>query len=643
VGHLHPTSKEISYVTFRTPAAQFVYTRTYSRWIESDGRRETWDETVDRYLRFIQTSEYGPKIPRDVIAMIGDLIRAQKIMPSMRAMWAAGPAAAADHTTLYNCAFVVVDSIEAFSEILYILMCGTGIGFRVLAEDVAKLPVVPFGRNTEVQLYGVEDSRAGWADSVRALIESLYRAESIAFNYDRIRPRGARLVTMGGRASGPDPLIRLHDFIRKTFDGAWGRRLTPLECHDICNMIAEIVVVGGVRRSSQISLSDLNDQEMRDAKSGHYPFYRAMANNSAVYETRPTDETFWAEWEALAASGTGERGIFNLEAARHQAPERRNRDQIEGVNPCGEISLRDMGFCNLSEVVVRVEDSMRSLREKVYYATWIGAIQSTFTNFPYLRPEWERNCKDERLLGVSLTGQMDAPDLLTRENLKALKEVALAAARDAARQLGINMPAAVTCVKPSGTVSQVVDSASGMHPRYAPYYIRRYRISSTDPLYRLMRDQGVAFEPEVGQGPEYGHSDEEVQTWVCEFPVASPRGALTRHDISALDQLNHYKLLMEAWCEHNASCTVYVDEHEWTAVGEWVLENWKIVNGISFLPKTNHSYRLAPYEDLTRDRYHYLMTFVPQIDYSQLGTYETEDATSGSKELACSGGSCEIE
>jgi ribonucleoside-triphosphate reductase len=633
-------------VTFRTPSAHFVYTRTYARWIEEAGRRETWDETVDRYLDFVTNSYYGLRIPTDVLANISLLIRRQHIMPSMRAMWAAGPAALADNTTLYNCAFVVVDDIRAFSEILYILMCGTGIGFRVLPEDVAKLPVIPAEAEPAPEgLWArpVEDSRSGWADSVLLLLCHLYDGVPIAFDYNQIRPRGARLKTMGGRASGPEPLMRLHDFIREIFSKARGRRLTPLECHDICNMIAEIVVVGGVRRSSQISLSALDDAEMRDAKSGHYPFYRAMANNSAVYTTRPTDEVFLAEWGALAESGTGERGIFNLDAARRQAPERRDPSKIEGVNPCGEIALRNMEFCNLSEVIVRPEDSLKSLAEKVYFATWIGAIQSTFTHFPYLRSEWAENCEEERLLGVSLTGQMDAPGLLTRENLRHLKQTALRAAREAAHHLGINIPAAVTCVKPSGTVSQVVDSASGMHPRFAPYYIRRYRISSTDPLFRLMRDQGITFEPEVGQGPEYGYTEEEVQTWVCEFPVASPLGAVTRHDVTAIGQLEHYKILMEEWCEHNASLTVYVDEHEWEDVGRWVLENWNTVNGVSFLPKTNHTYRLAPYEDLTMERYHYLMNFETKIDYSQLGRYEREDSTSGSKELACSGGACEIE
>lgn len=634
-------------MTFRTPSAQFVYTRTYARWIESEGRRETWDETVTRYMDFVIRFDHGSLIPRDVVDTIDHLIRSQQIMPSMRAMWAAGPAAEADNTTLYNCAFVVVDDVQAFSEILYILMCGTGVGFRVLPEDVAKLPVIPpipYGIPDQAPWDSpVEDSRAGWADSVKLLLRALYDGGDVIFDYSAIRPRGSRLKTMGGRASGPGPLMRLHDFIRDIFHKASGRKLRAIECHDICNMIAEIVVVGGVRRSSQISLSALDDVEMRNAKSGEYPFFRAMANNSAIYASRPDDETFWLEWQALAESGTGERGIFNLEAARKRAPERRDASHIQGTNPCGEIALRSMQFCNLSEVVIRPEDTMRSLRDKVYYATWIGAIQSTFTHFPYLRKEWQENCREEQLLGVSLTGQMDAPHLLTKENLQELREIVRRAARDAARRLHINMPAAITCVKPSGTVSQVVDSASGMHPRFAPYYIRRYRISSTDPLFRLMRDQGVQFEPEVGQGPEFGYADEEVQTWVCEFPIASPDGAITRHDVSAKTQLEHYKLLMENWCEHNASLTVYVDEHEWDEVGRWVLSNWEIVNGISFLPKTNHAYRLAPYEDLTPERYYALLAEMPTIDYSLLGIYEKEDSTSGSKELACSGGVCEIE
>jgi ribonucleoside-triphosphate reductase len=634
------TDTEETTVTFRSPSAEFVYTRTYSRWIESEGRRETWLETVERYMEFLR-SERGHLIPADVFACIWNRIERQEILPSMRAMWAAGPAARADNTTLYNCSFVVVDTIEAFSEILYILMCGTGIGFRVLPEDVEKLPVVP-DLHLDTSWEWVEDSRAGWADSVHDLLAALYTGHDVTFDYSSIRPRGARLNTMGGRASGPEPLIRLHDFIRKTFDAARGRRLTTLEVHDICNMIAEIVVVGGVRRSSQISLSALGDFHMRHAKSGQYPHYRAMANNSAVYFERPSDEVFWTEWGALAESGTGERGIFNLEAARRQAPSRRDATQIAGVNPCAEIALRDMEFCNLSEVVIRPDDTLRSLKEKVYFATWIGAIQSTFTFFPYLRDDWQRNCEEERLLGVSLTGQMDAPHLLTPENLTALRQTAIDAARAAAMHLGINVPAAVTCVKPSGTVSQVVDSASGMHPRFAPYYIRRYRISSTDPLFALMRAQGISFEPEVGQGPEYGFAEEEVQTWVCEFPVAAPVGAVTRHDVGAIEQLEHYKMLMTYWCEHNASLTVYVDDDEWDAVGRWVLDNWTIVNGVSFLPKTNHAYLLAPYEDCDRETYERLRAAMPAINYTRLAEFEREDQTQGSKEVACSGGACEL-
>jgi ribonucleoside-triphosphate reductase len=634
-------------MTFPSVASEFVYVRTYARWIDELGRRENWGETVDRYVAFIR-KHVGDKVPDVIFDRIREHIFGHEVMPSMRALWAAGPAAEVDSTTLYNCSFVVVDSIEAFSEILYILMCGTGTGFRVLQSDVDKLPFVP-----DMPLrpcddfegdegWVVDDSRAGWADSVKQLLIDLYSGRDRHFAFHEIRPRGARLKTMGGRASGPDPLIRLHEFIREIFNNARGRKLTTLECHDICNMIAEIVVVGGVRRSSQISLSDLSDELMRDAKTGNYPFHRAMANNSAVYAERPTEEQFWNEWSALANSGTGERGIFNLVGVRATAPDRRVSALIKGVNPCGEVALRDMGMCNLSEVVVRADDTLETLRWKVRYATWVGAIQSTFTNFPYLRPEWARNCEEERLLGVSLTGQMDAPHLMTPEILAILKRTALATAKEAASYLGINMPSAITLVKPSGTVSQVVDCSSGLHPRYADYYIRRYRISGTDPLFRLMKVQGFQFQPENGQGPEYGYSEEEVQTWVCEFGIKSPDGAVIRHEVSAIDQLEHYKTLMENWCEHNASLTVYVNEDEWDVVGQWVLDNWDSVNGVSFLPKIEHTYRLAPYEDCTKEEYDRLVSITPIIDYDRLFEFELEDHTTGSKEVACQGGACEL-
>jgi ribonucleoside-diphosphate reductase alpha chain len=467
-------------------------------------------------------------------------------------------------------------------------------------------------------------------------MNSLYNGQNIYFNYDEIRPEGARLKTMGGRASGPAPLIKLHDFLRETMHNAQGRKLTPLEAHDICNQIAEIVVVGGVRRSSQISLSDLDDKEMRHAKDWPYPIKRAMANNSAIYRDKPSAAQFLKEWGSLAQSGTGERGIFNLEAAQSKAPPRRYAPLIQGTNPCGEIMLRDMEFCNLSEVVVRPEDDLDSLLDKVECAAWLGVIQSSFTSFPYLRKQWKKNCDTEALLGVSLTGQMDNPSLLSSEALKALKSRVIRISRKASGLLGTKMPTATTCVKPSGTVSQLVDSASGVHPRWSQYYIRRYRIAARDPLFTMMRDMKIPCHPENGQ------TKKNASTWVLEFPVKSPDGCITRKDVTAMDQLKHYKNLQHNWCEHNASMTVYVREDEWFEVGNWVYQNWDIINGVSFLPYDGGHYELAPYEEIDIHTYERLIKTLPLIDYNKLSKYELVDNTQGKGEYACVGDKCDI-
>ena len=516
-------------------------------------------------------------------------------------------------------------------------MCGTGFGFSVEQEEVDKLPEVPViksGQGLDKVL--LEDSKKGWADSVKILMESLYNGQNIHFDYSLIRLEGARLKTMGGRASGPQPLIKLHDFIRETMHNAQGRKLSSLECHDICNQIAEIVVVGGVRRSSQISLSDLNDKDMRHAKEWPFPIKRTMANNSAIYREKPSAAEFLREWAELALSGTGERGIFNLEAAQSKAPSRRYAPLIQGTNPCGEIMLRDMQFCNLSEVVVRPDDDLDSLLDKVETATWLGLIQSTFTYFPYLRKSWKKNCDVERLLGVSLTGQMDNPALMNSEALKALKSRVIRISRKASKLLGVNMPTATTCVKPSGTVSQLVDSASGIHPRYSQYYIRRYRIAARDPLFKMMKAMGIPAHPEVGQ------KKKNATTWVVEFPIKSPEDCITRKDVTALEQLHHYKNLQHNWCEHNASMTGYVREDEWFEVGNWVYQNWDIINGVSFLPYDGGHYKLAPYEEIDHRTYERLIKKLPRIDYKQLSKYELEDNTQGKAEYACNGDKCEI-
>jgi len=620
---------------FKNEVAEFIYKRTYSRWLEEEGRREDWPETIERFINFIISKR--PDIPDKTINKIRKYMTEFAVMPSMRFLWAAGPAAEADNTSIYNCSFAKINSVDAFAECLYVLMCGTGFGFSVEKEEVEKLPTIPpikSGQGLPKVL--IEDSKAGWADSVKILMDNLYKGQNVYFDYSAVRPEGARLMTMGGRASGPAPLVKLHDFMRETMHNAQGRKLTTLEAHDICNQIAEIVVVGGVRRSSQISLSDLDDKEMRHAKEWPFPIKRAMANNSAIFREKPSAAQFLKEWASLALSGTGERGIFNLSAAQSKAPSRRYAPLIQGTNPCGEIMLRDMEFCNLSEVVVRAEDDLDSLLDKVETATWLGVIQATFTDFPYLRKEWKKNCDVERLLGVSLTGQMDNPSILTSEALAALKSRVLRISRKAAKIMGINVPVATTCVKPSGTVSQLVDSASGVHPRYSQYYIRRYRISSRDPLFQLAKDSGIKCHPEVGQDKE------TASTWVLEFPVKSPDGCMTRKDVSALDQLSHYKNLQHNWCEHNASMTVYVRDDEWFEVGNWVYKNWDIINGVSFLPYDGGKYELAPYEEIDHRTYERLIKTLPLINYTQLSQYEQTDNTQGKAEYACVGDKCEI-
>ena len=620
---------------FKNEVSEFIYKRTYSRWLDEEGRREEWPETIERFISFIILK--NPNIPEKTIKKIKKYMMKFAVMPSMRFLWAAGPAANFDNTCIYNCAFGKINSVEAFAECLYILMCGTGFGFSVEQEEVMKLPEVPeIKSGLALAKVIIADSKAGWADSVKTLMGSLYDGQNIYFDYSDIRPEGARLNTMGGRASGPAPLIKLHDFIRETMHNCQGRKLTTLEAHDICNQIAEIVVVGGVRRSSQISLSDLDDKEMRHAKEWPFPIKRAMANNSAVFREKPSAAEFLKEWASLALSGTGERGIFNLNAAQSRAPSRRYAPLIQGTNPCGEIMLRDMQFCNLSEVVIREDDDLDSLLDKVETATWLGVIQATFTDFPYLRKEWKKNCDVERLLGVSLTGQMDNPSVLTSDCLKALKSRVLRISRKAAKLLGINVPTATTCVKPSGTVSQLVDSASGVHPRYSNYYIRRYRIAARDPLFKLMKDAGIKCNPEVGQ------QKSNATTWVLEFPVKSPEGCMTRKDVSALDQLSHYKNLQHNWCEHNASMTVYVRDDEWFEVGNWVYKNWDIINGVSFLPYDGGKYKLAPYEEIDARTYERLIKKLPIIDYTQLSQYEMDDNTQGKAEYACVGDKCDI-
>jgi ribonucleoside-diphosphate reductase alpha chain len=661
---------------YRSPASEFVYVRTYSRWLESLSRRENWPNTVDRYVDFI-VKIHGDKIPPKVIKKIKQYLLEFSVMPSMRFLWAAGAPAEQDNTTIYNCSFAAVDYVDVFAEALYILMCGTGFGFSVENQYIEKLPHVPATITETAEVYEVEDSKEGWADSIKFLVNALYAGQDPTIGYNKVRPAGARLKTMGGRSSGPGPLAQLHFFIKQIFYAARGRKLNSVECHDILCEIASIVVVGGVRRSSEISISDLNDVLMRDAKNTNFPVRRHMANNSAVYYEKPDMVTFMKEWTALVASGSGERGIFNLEAARKMAPKRRDASLIAGTNPCAEIQLRSRQFCNLSEVVAREDDDIDTMLDKIETAVWMGIIQACFTYFPYLGSEWKKNCEEERLLGVSITGQFDAPHVCTEEALKAYRARTLKVAKKASEIMGINMPAAVTCVKPSGTVSQLVDSASGLHPRFSKYYIRRYRIAAVDPLLKMIREQDVPLSPDTGQRKQdhtkamiiykagidsgweeafamkqaksncpifdsEGWSADRVNTWVASFPVAAPKHAITVEDVSAIEQLEWYKKVQKNWCEHNASITVYVRPEEWLLVGDWVYKNWDIVNGVSFLPYQDHVYDQAPYEKITKEEYDKMTKEFPKIDYTQLSKYEQEDNTEGAKSLACVSGICEM-
>lgn len=619
---------------FRNELAEFVFYRTYSRWDEEKSRRETWDETVDRYITSIIRPLNG-KIPKKIRKEIEQQIKKMGVMPSMRALWSAGHAFNYNNVCGYNCSYLPIDNILCFSELLYILMCGTGVGFSVEENNISKLPDVPNQTSAGNGVHVVGDSKEGWADSLKAGLESWFEGRDIEFDYTKVRPRGARLNVMGGRASGPDPLKKLHRFVREIIINAQGRKLTALECHDICCKIAEIVVVGGVRRSSLISFSDLEDEELRKAKRFPIPPHRYMANNSAIYKEKPDSVLFLREWFNLAASGTGERGIYNVSNLEKYATRRKFRGD-ERSNPCGEIILRPYEFCNLSEVVIRPSDSFDDLVDKVRAAVWIGAIQSTYTNFKYIRPKWKKNCNEERLLGVSLTGQLDNTRLLSEDKLQILREYAIKTARKAASHLSINASVSVTTGKPSGTVSQLVDAASGCHPRYSRFYYRRVRISDTDPLFRMLQDQGVPYNSENDQDPK------NPDTWVLTFPVKAPKNAITRDEMGAIEQLEWYKKLQDNWCEHNQSCTIYVKPGEWPEVGAYVYRNFDNIVGVSFLPYDGGHYKLAPYEEISEEEYNKAKEKFPKIDYSKLGDYEQEDNTTGSQALACSSGACEI-
>lgn len=626
---------------------QFIHKSRYARWIDEESRRENWDETVDRYIRFMQDHvlmKHSVKLQDGTVNEIRDSILSLQVMPSMRAMMTSGPALARDNICGYNCSYIPVDSPRAFDECMYILMCGTGVGFSVERENVDRLPVVSdnFGKSDIV--ITVADSKPGWAKAFRELIALLYAGQVPTWDMSAIRPSGSRLKIMGGRASGPQPLIDLFNFSVEIFKKAAGRRLYPIECHDLMCKVGEVVVVGGVRRSALISLSNLNDDQMRHAKSGNWWEHegqRALANNSVSYKEKPQMETFMREWLALVESKSGERGIFNREAADKQVARngRRKTGYMWGTNPCSEIILRGYQFCNLSEVVVRESDSLEDLKRKVRVATILGTLQSTLTDFKYLRKVWKDNTEEERLLGVSLTGIMDHPVLSknvdSKRWLEEMRQVAVDTNLKFANMLGIPQSTAITCVKPSGTVSQLVDAASGIHARHNDHFIRTVRGDNKDPLTQFLIEEGVHNERDMMK-PD--------SVTVFSFPMKSPMGAVTRTQMTAIEQLELWKTYAIHWCEHKPSITVTVKEHEWMQVGAWVYENFDVASGVSFLPHDDHTYQQAPYQDIEPDDYleWEQMYKDVHIDWNKLTEFEKEDNTTGSRELACTAGVCEV-
>lgn len=620
----------------------YIHKSRYARFLEEEARRETWEETVNRYMMNVVLPPFVTK-ELDGSEVIPELTRAinnMEVMPSMRAMMTAGEALNRDNVAGYNCSYLPVDHPRSFDECLYILMCGTGVGFSVERQYVSKLPEVPDEFHAAGSCITVADSKIGWASGLKELISLLYAGMIPTWDMSKLRPAGAKLKTFGGRSSGPEPLERLFRFVVETFKGAKGRRLSSIEAHDIMCKIGECVVVGGVRRSALISLSNLSDDRMRHAKSGQWwntnP-QRALSNNSVCYTEQPTFDSFLREWNSLYESKSGERGIFNRCSAKRQAAKSGRRDPAHewGTNPCSEIILRPYQFCNLSEVVVRPSDSLDDLLRKVEHATILGTIQATYTNFRYLRNIWRKNTEEERLLGVSLTGVMDHPVLssgwltgVAAKWLEQLKEKAVETNRTWASRLGIPVSAAITCVKPSGTVSQLVDSASGLHPRYSEYYIRRVRNDMKDPLTAFLAEQGVPFDIENGS------------TAVFSFPQHAPSGSVMRNDMEAIEQLEHWKMMQDAWCEHKPSITVYYRDSEFLATGQWVWDHFDEISGVAFLPHSDHVYDLAPYEEITEEKYNELQAKMPVIDWAAF--VETEDNTTGTMTLACTGNACEI-
>ena len=633
----------------------FIHLSRYSRWLEEKGRRETWSETVNRLVTFFKyhiQENIEAKVPSSTWTMLEESILSLEVMPSMRALMSSGKALERENIAGYNCSYIPIDNPKAFDEVLYVLMNGTGVGFSVERQYVSGLPTIPnreFEQTDDV--ISVADSKEGWARAFRDLISYLYTSRIPKVNVSKVRPAGSRLKTFGGRASGPQPLINLFDFTIEKFKNAKGRKLTSIECHDIVCKTGDVVVVGGVRRSALISLSNLSDDRMRSAKTGEWSNLnpeRSLANNSAVYTGRPDTGTFMKEWLSLYESKSGERGIFNRASAQEKARQngRRDADVEFGTNPCSEIILRPNQFCNLTEVVVRAGDTMDTLKRKVKIATILGTIQATFTNFGYLRKRWQNNTEEERFLGVSLTGILDnylaLPWIESSrkklvDNLNTLRSVAVQTNKEWSGKLGIPQSTAITCVKPSGTVSQLVDSSSGIHARHNPFYVRTVRGDNKDPLTQFMIASGIPNEPEIrGNEPS-------PDITVISFPIKAPNQAVCRNDISAIKQLELWRVYAEHWCEHKPSVTISVREHEWINVGSWCWNNFDHLSGVAFLPHSDHTYKQAPYQDIKEGEYKKLSKKMPtDIDWQKLQEYEKEDNTKGSQELACTAGICEL-
>lgn len=630
---------------FPTPYEEFIFKSRYARWREEEKRREDWNETVSRLVDYYAEASNLSVYDKDRLE-IWDTIHNLEVMPSMRAMMTAGPALDRCHVAAYNCAYLPIDSIRSFDEAMYILMCGTGVGFSVENKYVNQLPRISEEFTRTDTVIKVGDSKEGWARSLRELLALLVSGRIPSWDVSSVRLEGERLKTFGGRASGPGPLVELFEFASDLFQKSAGRRLTSLECHDLMCKVGTVVVVGGVRRSALISLFDVTDDRMSLSKSGVWwdepgitrHGYRSIANNSGVYENRRPDTGFFMKkWKDLYDSNSGEPGIFSRAACQRIAGRngRRDPDHDFGTNPCSEIILRPFQFCNLTEVVVRPNDTVESLSRKVRIATILGTIQSTFTEFKYLRAIWRKNCEEERLLGVSLTGILDNPEILNEETLTALREVAVNVNKEWAEKLGVPDSTAITCVKPSGTVSQLVDSASGLHPRHSKFYLRTVRADNKDPLTVFLKDAGVYWEEDVTS---------PSTTSVFYFPRESPESAVVRDDVTALKQLEVWKLLQEHWCEHKPSATVYVKEDEWLNVGAWVYENFDYISGIAFLPYDGGTYKQAPYQELNEEEYRSWMEKnpSPKINFDDLRFYETQDNTTGSQELACTGNACDV-